>query len=289
MIVRRSNAVLVQGITGKQATFWTEKMRACGTNVVAGTSLSKSGIKVSGVPVYGSAVEAAQRHQLDATVLFTPPAATRGAVADALSAGVKSIVVLAEHIPVHDVMAFLADARDAGARVVGPNTAGLVTPGETAVGIMPAFAPTIFQPGRIGVISRSGSLGTLVCLDIVRAGLGQSAFIGIGGDPVAGTTTLDALREFDRDSGTDAVVVVGELGGSMEETAAQYVATMSKPVAAFIAGLTAPPGRRMGHAGAIVEGDRGSGASKVAALTAAGAHVLETPSDIGSKLRALLG
>jgi len=289
MIVRRSDAVLVQGITGRQATFWTEKMRACGTNIVAGTNPTKSGFKIGGVPVYRSAVEAAQHHQLDATVLFTPPAATREAVGDALSAGVKSIVVLAEHVPVHDVMAFLADARDAGARVVGPNTAGLVTPGETAVGIMPGFEPAIFQPGRVGVISRSGSLGTLVCLDIVRAGLGQSAFVGIGGDPVIGTTTLDALREFDRDPATDAVVVVGELGGSMEETAAEYIATMSKPVVAFIAGLTAPPGRRMGHAGAIVEGNRGSGASKVAALSAAGAHVLESPSDIGSKLRAVLG
>jgi len=213
-------------------------------------------------------------------------------VFDALRAGIRNLVVLAEHVPVHDVMEFVAAAKDAGAQLVGPNTAGVVTPGECAVGIMPGFAENIFQPGSVGVISRSGSLGTLICLDIVRAGFGESAFLGIGGDPVLGTTTADALRIFDGDAKTKAVVIVGELGGTMEEEAAEYAANTKmssrKPIVAFIAGRSAPPGRRMGHAGAIVTGSRGSGESKVQALRDAGATVLDSPSDIGSVLRNIL-
>lgn len=292
MILHREDNLLVQGITGKQASFWTEKMLACGTHVVAGSSPGKGGAEVLGIPVFNSAVDAAKAHKVDATVLFTPPMATKAAVLDALAAGIRKLVVLAEHVPVHDVMEFVAAARDAGASLVGPNTAGVVTPGECAVGIMPGFATNIFQPGNIGVISRSGSLGTLICLDIVRAGFGESAFIGLGGDPVVGTSTRDALEIFDRDSKTSAVVIVGELGGTMEEEAAEYAAATKmisrKPIVAFIAGRTAPPGRRMGHAGAIVTGSRGSGDSKVRALRDAGAHVLDTPSDVGSVLRTVL-
>jgi succinyl-CoA synthetase alpha subunit len=292
MILRREHTVLVQGITGKQASFWTEKMLACGTKIVAGSSPGKGGKDVMGIPVYDSAVAAAVAHRIDCSVLFTPPMATKAAVLDALAAGIKRLVVLAEHVPVHDVMEFVAAAKDAGAQLVGPNTAGVVTPGECAVGIMPGFAENIFQPGPVGVISRSGSLGTLICLDIVRAGFGESSFIGIGGDPVLGTTTADALRIFDGDTRTKAVVIVGELGGTMEEDAAAYAAQIEmssrKPIVAFIAGRSAPPGRRMGHAGAIVIGSRGSGESKVRALRDAGATVLDTPSDIGSVLRNIL-
>jgi succinyl-CoA synthetase alpha subunit len=292
MILRRDQTVLVQGITGKQASFWTEKMLACGTKIVAGSSPGKGGNCVFGIPVYDSAVAAAAAHSIDCTVLFTPPMATKLAVFDALEAGIRDLVVLAEHVPVHDVMEFVAAAKDAGAQLVGPNTAGVVTPGECAVGIMPGFAENIFQPGSVGVISRSGSLGTLICLDIVRAGFGESAFLGIGGDPVLGTTTADALRIFDGDAKTKAVVIVGELGGTMEEEAAEYAAqtkmSSRKPIVAFIAGRSAPPGRRMGHAGAIVTGSRGSGESKVQALRDAGATVLDTPSDIGSVLRNVL-
>jgi succinyl-CoA synthetase alpha subunit len=292
MILRRDQTVLVQGITGKQASFWTEKMLACGTQIVAGSSPGKGGNSVSGIPVYDSAVAAAAAHSIDCTVLFTPPMATKLAVFDALEAGIRNLVVLAEHVPVHDVMEFVAAAKGAGAQLVGPNTAGVVTPGECAVGIMPGFAENIFQPGSVGVISRSGSLGTLICLDIVRAGFGESAFLGIGGDPVLGTSTADALRIFDGDVKTKAVVIVGELGGTMEEEAAEYAAqtkmSSRKPIVAFIAGRSAPPGRRMGHAGAIVIGSRGSGESKVQALRDAGATVLDTPSDIGSVLRNVL-
>jgi succinyl-CoA synthetase alpha subunit len=196
------------------------------------------------------------------------------------------LVVLTEHIPAQDVMAMHAAATRHGTRIVGPNTAGLVTPGECFVGIMPAFVPSVFRPGRVGVISRSGSLGTLICLNLTRAGLGQSAFIGIGGDPMLGTTTCDALEALDKDAGTDAAVIVGEIGGAMEEDAANYAKKMRKPMVAFIAGAAAPSGKKMGHAGAIVTGNAGSYASKRKTLEAAGVIVIDTPSQIAAAVAA---
>jgi len=287
VIVTGKDQVLVQGMTGRQGRYWTERMLECGTSVVAGVSPGKGGQEVHGRPVYGSVAEAAADHTLDASCLFVPPAGARGAVVEAVEAGVGKVVCLAEHIPSHDVMEMLAVARDHGAQVLGPNTAGLVVPGEASVGIMPGFAPNIFRPGNVAVISRSGSLGTLVSMNLVTDGFGQSVFVGIGGDPILGTTTADAVRSVAAHPGTEAVVIVGEIGGAMEEEAADAVAELGLPVAAFIAGRTAPPGRRMGHAGAIVSGGRGSGESKVAALTAAGAAVLDIPSEVGPALRAL--
>lgn len=287
MLINRDENVVVQGMTGRQGSYWTGRMVECGTQVVAGASPGKGGRQVEGLPVYDSVREAVQEHRIDASVLFVPPMRAKDAALDAIRAGVKKIVCLAEHVPSHDVMEILSSAREHGAQVLGPNTAGLVVPGETSVGIMPGFAENIFQPGHIGVVSRSGSLGTLVSMNLVTAGYGQSAFIGIGGDPILGTTTLDAVRTLDTHEGTDAIVLVGEIGGTMEEEAAEYVASMTKPVVAFIAGRTAPPDKRMGHAGAIVTGARGSGESKVQALTAAGAVVVEVPSQIGSALERL--
>lgn len=284
MLIQGSDQVIVQGLTGRQGRFWAERMRECGTTIVAGSSPGKGGQEVDGVPVYDSARAASRDHRLDASVLFVPPLAAAEAASDAVQAGVSKIVLLTEHIPYQDTMKLLAHARDAGVQVLGPNTAGLVVPGEAAVGIMPGTAANIFQPGSIGVLSRSGSLGTLVCLNLVADGFGQSAFIGIGGDPMLGTTTLDAVRMLDENPRTEAVVLVGEIGGVMEEEAASYVADMSKPVVAFIAGRSAPPNTRMGHAGAIVTGDRGSGESKVGALQAAGASVVSLPSQIGQAL-----
>jgi succinyl-CoA synthetase alpha subunit len=290
MIVRRGDRVLVQGITGKQGSFWTERMQAYGTKVVAGVNPRKAGSEHCGVPVFASAAEAAAASGgIDASVMFIPPALAKDAALDAIGAGVKTLVVLTEFIPVQDVMIIMAAAKAAGTCVVGPNTAGLVTPGEAFLGIMPAFNANIFQPGRIGVISRSGSLGTLLCLNVVRAGFGQSAFLGIGGDPILGTTTRDALERLDADPGTDAVVIVGEIGGDKEEDAADYAAGMTKPVVAFIAGKASPPGKKMGHAGAIVMGERGTHASKTAALTAAGASVIDMPSQVGPALKAAMG
>ena len=288
MIVTRNDTVLVQGITGKQGSYWTARMREYGTRIVAGVTPGKGGQTVADVPVYDSVTDAQRDHRLDVTVLFTPPLMTKDAALDALAAGIKKMVILAEHVPYQDTMEIVAEARDRGAQVLGPNTAGLVVPGQASIGIMPCFAPTIFRPGPVGVISRSGSLGTLFCVSIVRAGFGESAFIGVGGDPILGTTILDALRVLDQDARTQAVVVVGEVGGVMEEEAAEYVAAMKKPVLAFIAGRSAPPGRRMGHAGAIVLGSRGSGESKVAALQKAGAVILDTPTGVEVALQRLL-
>ena len=289
MIVRGTETVLVQGITGRQASFWTERMQAYGTKVVGGVNPRKAGIEHCGVPVYGSAAEAAQAGTIDASVLFIPPLAVKGAALDAIEAGIGKLVILTEHVPVQDVMYLLAAAREAGAQVLGPNTAGAVTPGACFVGFMPAFNARVFQPGHVGVVSRSGSLGTLVCLNVVRAGHGISAFIGIGGDPILGTTTLEALQALDRDQNTEAVVIVGEIGGAMEEAAADYAQTMDKPIIAFIAGAAAPPGKRMGHAGAIVLGDKGTFAAKRDALEASGATVVATPTEITPALEALLG
>ena len=286
MIVRGHETVLIQGITGRQGTFWTERMQAYGTKVVGGVNPRKAGIEHCGVPVYGSAAEAVRRGSIDASVLFIPPMGVKGAALDAIEAGIEKLVILTEHVPVQDVMYLLAAAREAGAQVLGPNTAGAVTPGECFLGFMPAFNARVFQPGRVGVVSRSGSLGTLVCLDLVGAGFGISAFIGIGGDPILGTTIAEALVELDRDRGTDSVVIVGEIGGAMEEAAADYAKAMTKPVVAVIAGAAAPPGKRMGHAGAIVLGDKGSFAAKRAALEAAGATVVATPTEIGPALKA---
>ena len=284
-IVRRQHRVLIQGITGKQGTFWTERMQEYGTNVVGGVNPKKAGTEHCGVPVYASAKEAMEQSAFDASVMFIPPLGVKDAALDAIHAGAKNICILTEHIPVHDVMYVMAAAREVGATITGPNTAGSVTIGECFVGFMPAFNERIFKKGSIGVISRSGSLGTLMCQNIVTAGFGQSTFIGIGGDPIIGTTTLDALEALDQFEGTDAVVIVGEIGGEMEEYAAEYAATMAKPVIAFIAGGAAPKGKKMGHAGAIVMGDRGTYASKKDALEAAGATVLATPSHVGDVLK----
>ncbi len=286
MIVRKKDRVVVLGITGKQGTFWTEKMIAYGTNVVGGVNPKRAGETHVGVPIFATTGEAAQKVGADVAVMFIPPPMAKDAAVSAAEAGVKLLVVLTEHIPAQDVMAIHAAAAKHGTRIVGPNTAGLVTPGECFVGIMPAFVPSVFKPGRVGVISRSGSLGTLVCLNLTRAGLGQSAFIGIGGDPMLGTTTRDALEALDKDAGTDAIVIVGEIGGGMEEAAAEYARDVRKPMVAFIAGAAAPPGKKMGHAGAIVTGSAGSYSGKRKALEAAGVTVVDTPAQIAPAVAA---
>ena len=289
MIVRGNERVLVQGITGRQATYWTSRMQEYGTRVVGGVNPRKSGTTHCGVPVYGSATEAMDNTAFDVSVLFVPPMSVKQAALDALAAGVAKIVLLPEHVPVQDVLYVLAAAGEAGTGVVGPNSPGLVTPGECFVGFMPAFDETIFRAGPVGVISRSGSLGTLACLNIVQAGLGQSAFIGIGGDPVIGTSAREALQVLEADDRTEGVLLIGEIGGEMEEEAAGFASGMTKPVVSFIAGRASPPGKRMGHAGAIFQGERGSFRSKREALEGAGVRVLDTPSQIGSTMRKVLG
>ena len=289
-IVRKHHRVLVQGITGKQGTFWTERMQEYGTTIMGGVNPKKAGTEHCGVPVYASAAEAMKDGEgFDASILFIPPLGVMDAAMDAIEAGARGICILTEHIPVQDVMYFMAAAKEHGTMITGPNTAGSVTVDECFLGFMPAFNERIFKKGNVGVMSRSGSLGTLMCQNIVSAGYGQSAFVGIGGDPVIGTTTKDALEALDNFEGTDAVVMVGEIGGSMEEEAAEYAATMDKPVFAFIAGGAAPAGKKMGHAGAIVMGDKGTYKSKRDALESAGVTVLDTPSHVGDGLKAALG
>lgn len=287
MIYRRGQKVLVQGITGKQGTFWTEKMMECGTEVAGGVNPKRAGQTHLGVPVYGTAVEATKQTPCDVSVIFIPPLMAKDAIIDAIDAGVKTIVVLTEHIPGRDVLEIFARLKNSKSRIIGPNTAGIVTPGEGFVGIMPGHNASIFMPGSVGVISRSGSLGTLICLNLTRAKFGQSAFIGIGGDPIIGTTTRDALEALDRDDRTKAIVLVGEIGGAMEEEAAEYASGMKKPIVSFIAGRSSPPDKKMGHAGAIVTGGRGGYATKRAALEKSGVKVADTPHDVARMIAAV--
>ena len=285
MIVSGADKVIVHGLTGKQATFWSSLMRQYGTSVVGGVNPNKAGTIHDGLPVFASATAAASDVGIDVSVLFVPPAGAKAAAIDAVDAGARSVVVLTEFIPIHDTMELIHHARANGSRVIGPNTAGVVTPGEAFVGFMPAFDDRIFAEGSVGVVSRSGSLGTLACLELTRAGLGQSAFLGIGGDPVSGTSAAEAVTALIADSRTEAIVLIGEIGGSKEEDAAAVIASAAKPVVSFIAGKTSPPGKRMGHAGAIVEGNTGTYESKRRALEAAGALVVDVPSQIPTALR----
>jgi succinyl-CoA synthetase alpha subunit len=284
MIVRKTERVMIQGITGKQGTFWTERMQEYGTNIVGGIVPKKGGQTHLGVPVFNTAQDAMKDVKFDVAGLFVPPLFAKAGALDAIEAGVKKLVILTEHIPVHDVMEIVAAGKANGTEIIGPNTTGISTPGECFVGFMPAFNKNIMCEGSIGVISRSGSLGTLICLNITQAGLGQSAFIGIGGDPVIGTTTREALECLDKDEKTKGVFILGEIGGTMEEHAAEYATTMKKPIVSFIAGGAAPKGKKMGHAGAIVMGNKGTYQSKVDALTKAGVHMIDTPSDAGKAM-----
>jgi len=286
MISTKPN-VLVQGITGSEGTYWTEQMLEYGTAVVAGCTPGKGGQAVAGVPVYDTVMDALDVHRVDLSVIFVPARFAKDAAIEAIKAGVPTVIVLAEFVPIHDTMEMLSIARAGEARIIGPNCPGIVFPGRDFVGIMPGWSERLFAPGRIGVVSRSGSLGALMNLHLVEAGFGQSAFLGLGGDPIVGTTFRQALEWFEADEGTDAVVLLGEVGGPMEEEAAEFISSMSKPVVAFIAGQNAPEGKKMGHAGAMVSGGKGTAASKMEALTAGGAHVATVPSDIITLLKGL--
>ena len=285
MIYRRGQKVLVQGITGKQGSFWSERMLEMGTNIIGGVNPKRAGESHLGLPIFKSAVEAAKFGPIDFSVVFIPPAMAKDAIIDAIDAGIGTIITLTEHIPSHDVLEVFARQKTSSSRIVGPNTAGIVTPGEGFIGIMPGHNSNVFMPGEVGVISRSGSLGTLMCLNLTRAKLGQSAFIGIGGDPIIGTTTRDALIALDNDKQTKSIVLVGEIGGGMEEEAAEYARGMKKPIASFIAGRSSPPDKKMGHAGAIVTGGKGGYVTKRVALEKAGVRVADTPAQVADFLR----
>jgi succinyl-CoA synthetase alpha subunit len=287
ILVGRGTRVVVQGITGGAGSFHARQCLEYGTKVVAGATPGKGGTRWEDrLPVFDSVAEAVAKEGADCALVFVPPPFAGDAIEEAACSGVKLVVCITEGIPTLDMMRAMATVRRAGVRLLGPNCPGVITPGEAKIGIMPGY---IHRPGRIGVVSRSGTLTYEAVWQLSERGIGQSTCIGLGGDPVNGTSFVDALRLFEADPGTDGVVMIGEIGGTAEEDAAEFLhASMKKPVAAFIAGATAPPGRRMGHAGALISGGKGTAAAKKEALRAAGARVADSPAEMGSSMAALL-
>jgi succinyl-CoA synthetase alpha subunit len=276
---------VVQGITGKQGSFHTKSMLEYNTNIVAGTSPGKGGQEFEGVPVYNSITEIKEELDVNASIIFIPAPFAKDAAFEAISQ-LELAVIITEHIPVQDSMEITHYARKNDCKVIGPNTPGIITPGVGKLGIMPTH---IFNPGDIGIVSRSGTLTYEVASQITNAGLGQSTCLGIGGDPVVGMDFADVLQKFEEDPKTKAMAMIGEIGGNAEEKAAEYIAeNITKPVVAYIAGRTAPPGKRMGHAGAIIEGDTGTAESKINALKAAGVEVAQQPSQIADIMKEII-
>ncbi len=285
IIIDEKTRVVVQGITGNQGSFHTGQMVAYGSRVVAGVAPGKAGGEVHGVPTYETVEEAVEKHGANASIIFVPAPFAKDAALEAIDAGVKVLVLIPEHIPVQDAIEIMAIARQREVSVIGPNTFGIISPGKCKMGIMPNH---IYKPGPVGVVARSGTLSYEIAFALSNASFGQTTVIGMGGDRVIGTNFLDALKRFEADSETQAVVMVGEIGGSAEEEASEYIKNMKKPVVAYRAGKSAPEGKRMGHAGAIIERGRGTFESKVKALTAAGASVAELPWQVPDLLRAKL-
>jgi len=287
ILVNKDTRVVVQGLTGREGTFHTRQCVEYGTNVVAGVTPGKGGLDVDGIPVFNTVADAVKNEGANASLIFVPPAFSGDAILESAEAGVDLIVCITEGIPTIDMIKAKEALRYHNVRLVGPNCPGVITPGECKMGIMPGF---IHKEGSVGVISRSGTLTYEVVAQLTELGIGQSTCIGIGGDPVIGSTFTDLLRLFEADPDTEAVVMVGEIGGSAEEEAAEMIKNeMSKPVVSFIAGQTAPPGKRMGHAGAIIAGGKGTASEKIAALEEAGVTVSRSPADIGQNMAEQLG
>ena len=281
IFVNRNTRVLVQGITGKQGAFHTEKMLEYGTAIVGGVTPGKAGQEVLGVPVFNTIYDAVKETGADASVIYVPPKFAADSILEAIDAGIRIIVCITEGIPVMDMARVKHYLDGSKSRLIGPNCPGIITPEECKIGIMPGY---IHRKGRVGIISRSGTLTYEAVKQLSDRKIGQSTVVGIGGDPIRGTGFLDCLKAFEADPDTLAVVMNGEIGGSGEEEAAEYIKTMSKPVAAFIGGQSAPPGKRMGHAGAIISGGKGTASGKIAALREAGVEVAMTPDLIGESL-----
>jgi len=285
ILIDERTRVVVQGITGKQGTFHTREMLKYGTRIVAGTSPGKEGQTVEGIPVYDTVEAAVEKHGANASILFVPAPFARDAAFEAIDAGVEVVVVIAEHIPVHDAIDITTFARQHGVTVVGPNTFGVISPGRCKIGIMPNQT---YTDGPVGVVSRSGTLSYEIVDGLTQSGLGQTTVVGMGGDRVVGLNFIDVLKEFEKDEETKAVVLIGEIGGTAEEEAAEFIKGMTKPVVAYLAGKNAPAGKRMGHAGAIVERGRGSFSSKVKTLRAAGVQVAELPWQVAEYVEGVL-
>jgi succinyl-CoA synthetase alpha subunit len=288
ILVDKDTRVIIQGITGSQGQFHTKLMLEFGTGVAGGVTPGKGGQEFEGVPVFNTVADAVESTGAAASCIFVPPAFCGDAIMEAAAAGIKLIVVITEGIPTLDVINAKQFATAHGARIIGPNSPGIITPGECKIGILPAAA---FERGPAGILSRSGTLTYEAAAQLNEQGIGQSTAFGLGGDPVVGTTFVDGLKLFADDPETEVIVLIGEIGGSAEEEAAQFITRekYGKPVVAFIAGRTAPKGKRMGHAGAIIAGGKGTAAEKIAALRDAGVHVAESPADIGATARRALG
>jgi succinyl-CoA synthetase alpha subunit len=287
ILVDEKTQVIVQGITGRDGSFHTQGMLEYGTKVVAGVTPGKGGSMVHGIPVHDSVAEARAATGANTSVIYVPAAYAADAIYEAIDAGVKLVVCISEGLPVNDMIEVYAAVERSSSRLIGPNCPGLISPGKAKVGILPGF---IHQPGDVGVVSRSGTLTYQVVDLLTRAGIGQSTCIGIGGDPIIGTNFLDALEMFENDPQTKAVVMIGEIGGTDEQEAARFVkSSMTKPVVGFIAGRTAPPGKRMGHAGAIISGGGGTAQEKTEVLNASGIPVARVPSDIPGLVLKVLG
>ncbi|MBL7073706.1 succinate--CoA ligase subunit alpha [candidate division KSB1 bacterium] len=286
ILVDKDTRVVVQGITGGEGSFHTARMIEYGTQVVAGVTPGKGGLKTQGVPIFNTVSEAITETGANTSVIFVPASFAADAVMEAAASGVALTVCITEGIPTKDMIKVHNYLRGQSTRMVGPNCPGVISPGKAKVGIMPGF---IHKEGNVGVISRSGTLTYEAVFQLTQLGIGQSTCIGIGGDPVIGSTFVDLLELFERDRETDAVVLIGEIGGTAEEEAAEFIEeNITKPVVAFVAGLTAPPGRRMGHAGAIIAGGKGTAAEKIARLKQAGAFVCESPAEIGEEVKEVL-
>jgi succinyl-CoA synthetase alpha subunit len=287
VLVDKNTRLIVQGITGKEGTFHTLQMIEYGTNVVGGVTPGKGGTTHEGVGVFDTVAGAVKETGANASVIYVPPAFAADAIMEAADAGIPLVVCITEGIPVADMVKVKEYLRDKKTRMIGPNCPGIISPGKCKIGIMPGH---IHREGRIGVVSRSGTLTYEAVGQLTALGLGQSTAIGIGGDPIIGTNHTDALRLFEADDETDAIVMIGEIGGTAEEDAAAFAKdNVTKPIVAFIAGQTAPPGRRMGHAGAIISGGKGTAAEKMKALTEAGIRVVESPADIGRAIQEAIG
>ena len=287
ILVGRNTRVITQGITGSAGAFHTRGCKAYGTNIVGGVVPGKGGTTFEDVPVFDSVHDAVKQAGANASMIFVPPPFAADAILEAIDAGIELVVCITEGIPVRDMIPVAEVLKSSKTRLIGPNCPGVITPGQCKMGIMPG---PIHTPGKIGVLSRSGTLTYEAVGQLSAVGLGQSSCVGIGGDPIIGTKFIDVLTLFNADPDTEAVIMIGEIGGTAEEEAAAWIkANMKKPVVSFIAGATAPPGRRMGHAGAIISGGQGTAESKFAALQAAGVHIVRSPAEMGAKMKEVLG
>jgi succinyl-CoA synthetase alpha subunit len=284
IIIDRNTRAIVQGITGAQGSFHTKLMLEYGTKIVAGTSPGKGGNQIHNIPIYDSVQETKEKHNPNASIIFVPAPFAADSALEALENGIKTIVIITEHIPIKDAVSLMAVARQNKATIIGPNTPGIISPEDCKLGIMPAH---IFKKGGVGMVSRSGTLTYEIAAGLTSSGLGQSTCLGMGGDPITGLNFIDALKMFEQDQQTKAVALIGEIGGNIEELTAEYILDQRyrKPVVAFIAGRSAPPGKRMGHAGAIIVGRAGTAETKIEAFRKAGVKVAEKPSEVAQLIR----